>query len=123
MPMPVYQQQQYIEQRHARFSTGSLSPSGVYTPSGMMSPGISPRGSGVVVVQGEGGMGMPWPRLRGVFGNGVLSTEELVALYADSGAASEKKLINLLEEALAAAHAEKVGAQGGCWLGVSVAVF
>ena len=123
MPMPVYQQQQYLEQRHARFSTGSLSPSGVYTPSGMMSPGISPRGSGVVVVQGEGGMGMPWPRLRGVFGNGVLSTEELVALYANSGAASEKKLINLLEEALAAAHAEKVGAQGGCWLGVSVAVF
>jgi hypothetical protein len=42
----------------------------------------------------------------------VLSTEELVALYADSGAPSEKKLISLLEEALAAAHAEKVGAEG-----------
>lgn len=106
--MPLYQQQQY-NQRQYRFSTGSMSPSGHFTPTGSMSPR-----SGVVM----GPDGMPlqaaWaaPRLRGVFGNGVLSTEELVALYADSGAPSEKKLISLLEEALAAAHAEKVRAEG-----------
>jgi hypothetical protein len=116
MHMPVYQQQQQYDRRQFRVSTGSMSPSGVHTPSGMMSPAMSPRASGAM--PGPDGMlpGMPvnWPRLRGVFGNGVLSTEELVALYADSGAASEKKLISLLEDALAAAHAEKVSGCAGC---------
>lgn len=128
MHMPVYQQQQY-DRRQFRVSTGSMSASGVYTPSGMMSPAMSPTASGAMM-GGDGmqsgmppgmppGMPVNWPRLRGVFGNGVLSTEELVALYADSGAASEKKLISLLEEALAAAHAEKVSGCGQrrqlCW--------
>lgn len=121
MPVPVYQQQQYG--RQFRVSTGSLSPSGMYTPSGMMSPSLSPRASAAMMgSEGMSSMGMPgmpvnWPRLRGVFGNGVLSTEELVALYADSGAASEKKLISLLEDALAAAHAEKVGRCADCCAG------
>ena len=108
-PMPVYQQQPY-ERRPLRFSTGSLSPSGVLL-SDMRSPSMSPHAAD--------GMPVAWPRLRGVFNTGVLSTEELVALYADSGAASEKKLVYLLEEALAAAHAEKVSSctrKGRLWL-------
>lgn len=104
MLMPVYQQQPY-DRRQFRVSTGSMA------PSGMMSPQFSPHGSMAAGMLGADGMPIAWPRLRGVFGNGVLSTEELVALYADSGAASEKKLISLLEDALAAAHAEKVKGQ------------
>jgi hypothetical protein len=47
-----------------------------------------------------------------VFGDGVLSTEELVALYSNGAPASEKKLISLLEDALASAHAERVRSKG-----------
>jgi hypothetical protein len=108
LPMP--HQHQHHQQRMPRISTGSL------TPSGMLTPDMSPRAAAAYAAYAaaaaagaaEGGLPPSWPRLRGVFGGEVLSTEELVALYASSGHSSEKKLITLLEEALAAAHAEKV---------------
>jgi len=109
LPMPgQQQQQQYYDRRKFRVSTGSLTPSGVISPSDMLSPSMSPRASMAAGMSHAEGMGVAWPRLRGVFGNGVLSTEELVALYANSAPASEKKLVNILEDALAAAHAERV---------------
>jgi hypothetical protein len=95
-------------QRQGRLSTGSL------TPSGMLTPDMSPRAAAAAAAAAAGsGDGM---RLRGMFSSAdVRSTEELVALYANSGHSSEKKLVSLLEEALAAAHAEKVCA-GPCVL-------